>query len=69
MKKTGIFIVILGIGLIIFTISSSFTHYKTIDLIQVETSKNKQENLNWFPMIGIAALGIGAVVLKYSFEK
>ena len=66
MRKAGIFIIIVGIGLIVFTIFTSFTKDKVIDTEQIKISKNKLQNLNWYPLVAIATLGIGAVVLGRS---
>jgi hypothetical protein len=69
MKKVGIFIIVIGLGIIVFTIFSSFTKEKIAEPKQVEMDKNKQRELNWYPLIGIGALGIGAVILKLASEK
>jgi hypothetical protein len=69
MKKTGIFIILVGTGLIIFTIFSSLTKDNSDDVKRVDQGKNPPRNLNWFPMIGIGVLGIGALVLKHANEK
>jgi len=69
MKKTGILILILGLGLTIFTAITFFTKEKVVDLGSVEITKNKQHNLKWSPLIGIAVMGVGGVILFQGYRK
>lgn len=66
MKKAGVFIIIVGIGLMIFTTFSFFTKEKEINIAQVEIAENKLVNINWYPLIGLAVLGIGSIILGRS---
>ncbi len=69
MKKAGIFIILLGLGLTIFTAFTYFTREKVVDLGKVEITANKRHHLTWSPLIGIAVMGIGGVVLLLSSKK
>ena len=69
MKKAGIFIILLGLGLTIFTAFTFFTKEKVVDIGKVEITRNKPHNLNWSPLIGIAVMGIGGIVLWQSNKK
>jgi hypothetical protein len=69
MKKAGIFIILLGLGLTIFTAFTFFTKEKVVDIGKVEITRNKPHHLNWSPLIGIAVMGIGGVVLWQSSKK
>lgn len=69
MKKAGIFIIIVGLVLTIFTAVTFFTKEKVVDLGKVEITRNKRHYLNWSPLIGIAVMGIGGVVLLVSSKK
>ncbi len=69
MKKTGIFIILLGLVLTIFTAVTFFTKEKVIDIGNVNITRNKPHHLNWPPMVGIAVMGIGGIVLWQSFKK
>jgi hypothetical protein len=63
MKKIGIIVFILGLGLTLFTAFTFFTREKVVDLGSVEITRNKPHHLNWSPLIGIAVMGIGGALL------
>jgi len=69
MKIAGIIIVIIGLGLTIFTATTFFTKEKVVDIGKIEITRNKPHYLNWSPLIGIAVLGIGGVVLWRAYKK
>jgi hypothetical protein len=69
MKKVGIFIIILGIALTIFTAFTVFTKEKVVDLGVIEITKSKPHHLNWSPLIGVAVMAIGRVVVWQSDKK
>jgi hypothetical protein len=69
MKKTGIFIILAGLALTIFTTITFFTREKVVDLGKVEITRNKPHNFKWSPLIGIAIMGVGGLVLGVSFKK
>jgi len=69
MKKTGIVVLLLGLGLTIFTAFTYFTKEKVVDLGSVEITKNKRHNLKWSPLIGIAVMGVGGVLLLQGNKK
>ena len=62
MKKAGMFIILLGLVLTIFTAITFFTREKVVDLGKVEITRNKPHHLNWSPLIGIAVMAIGGVI-------
>ncbi len=69
MKKAGIVIIIIGLLLTIFTTFTYFTREKVVDLGQVEITANKRHNLRWSPLIGLAVLAIGGVVIWQSPKR
>ncbi|HSO77289.1 MAG TPA: hypothetical protein VLQ76_01865 [Bacteroidales bacterium] len=69
MKKAGIVIIIIGALLTIFTTVTYFTREKVVDLGELEISANKKHNLNWSPLIGIAVMAVGAVIVFVPFKK
>jgi hypothetical protein len=69
MKKLGILVIIIGLALTIFTAVTIFTKEKVVDIGTVEITRNKPHYLNWSPLIGIAIIGVGAVVLWQSNRK
>jgi hypothetical protein len=69
MKKAGIFIIILGLGLTIFTAVTFFSREKVVDLGKVEITRDKPHHLNWSPLIGIAVIAVGGIVVWQSSKK
>jgi len=69
MKNISIFIMLLGLGLTIFTAFTFFTREKVVDFGGIEISKEKPHDLNWSPLVGIAVMGVGAVVFVLSRKK
>jgi hypothetical protein len=69
MKKAGIVIIILGLVLTLFTAVTIFTREKVVDIGALEITANKPHHLNWSPLIGIAVMGVGGVVLLMSSKK
>lgn len=69
MKKAGIFIVILGLALTIFTAITFFTREKVVDIGSLKITANKPHHLSWSPLIGIAVMIAGGVVVVMSPKK
>ncbi|MBN1791517.1 MAG: hypothetical protein JW830_13530 [Bacteroidales bacterium] len=69
MKKLGIIILQLGLGLTIFTTVTYFTKEKVVDIGKVEITRNKPHRLNWSPLIGIAVMGIGGIILWQASKR
>jgi hypothetical protein len=69
MKKAGIVIIILGLVLTLFTAVTIFTREKVVDIGGLKITANKPHHLNWSPLIGIAVMGVGGVVLLMSSKK
>jgi hypothetical protein len=62
-------IIILGLLLTIFTAATFFTREKVVDIGEVHITANKKHNLRWSPLIGIAVMGIGAVIVWQGPKK
>jgi hypothetical protein len=69
MKKAGIFIVIVGLALTIFTAITFFTREKIVDIGSLKITANKPHHLSWSPLIGIAVMAVGGVVVLVSNKK
>jgi hypothetical protein len=69
MKKAGIVIVILGLVLTIFTAITFFTREKVVDIGSLKITANKPHHLSWSPLIGIAVMAVGGVVILVSSRK
>ncbi len=69
MKKPGIIILILGLILTIFTTVTYFTKEKVVDLGDIEINANKRHHVSWSPLIGVAVMAVGGVMLLVPFKK
>jgi hypothetical protein len=69
MKKLGIAIILIGLGLTIFTVFTVFTKEKVVAIGNVEITRDKPHRLNWSPLIGIAVMGVGGIVFWQSSKK
>jgi divalent metal cation (Fe/Co/Zn/Cd) transporter len=69
MKKAGILILILGLVLTIFTAITFFTREKVVDIGSLKITANKPHHLSWSPLIGVAVMGVGGVVIILSGRK
>jgi len=69
MKIIGYIVMLIGLGLTIFTTITVFTREKVVDLGVVEITQNQPHNLNWSPFVGISVLVIGAFIILLSHKK
>lgn len=63
MKQLGIIIIVLGLGLTIFTVVPIVTEKKVVDIGPIEVNKKTDHKGNWSPFIGVAVAIIGAGIL------
>jgi len=69
MKTTGIILIIIGLALTIITTFKFFTKEKVVDLGPIEITTEKPHEINWSPLLGIAVIGIGGVILWQGSKK
>lgn len=69
MKKAGIVIIVIGLALTIFTAFTFFTREKVVDIGKVEISADKPHHLKWSPLVGIAVIGLGGIMLLIPGKK
>jgi len=69
MKKTGILILIIGVALTLFTFFTVFTKEKVVDIGAIEITRDKPHHLNWSPLIGVAVMAVGGVLLWQGSKK
>jgi len=69
MKKAGLVVLVLGILLTIFTAITFFTREKVVDIGSLKISANKPHHLSWSPLIGIAVMGAGGVMILFGSKK
>jgi hypothetical protein len=63
MKKTGIVILIVGLLITIFTAFTFFTKEKVVDVGKLEITQDKPHTLKWSPLIGVAVMAFGGVLI------
>jgi hypothetical protein len=69
MKKAGIFILILGLALTIFTAITFFTREKVVDIGSLKITTNTPHHLSWSPLIGISVMVVGGALFLVSSKK
>lgn len=69
MKTIGLIILLIGLGLTLVTAFTYFTKEKVVDIGIVEVTRDKPHHFNWSPLIGVAVMGVGGVVLFLSYKK
>ena len=69
MKATGIVLLILGLGLTIFTSVKLFTREKVVDIGKLEITRDKPNYLSWSPVIGVVVMAVGGVLIWQGGRK
>ncbi|MHC1776517.1 MAG: hypothetical protein AB9834_14025 [Lentimicrobium sp.] len=69
MKTLAVILLVIGLGLTIFTTVSYFTKEKIVDIGELEITANKPHNLSWSPLIGIGVIAVGGILCRQSNKK
>jgi len=69
MKKLGIALLVIGLIITLFTGFNFITREKVVDLGSVEISHDKNNYLNWSPMIGVVVMAVGGATLLFGNKK
>jgi len=69
MKTFAIILIVIGLGLTIFTTFTYFTKEKVVDLGEIEITSNKPHQLNWSPLAGIGIIAVGGILFWQSNKK
>jgi len=69
MKRAGVYLMILGLVLTVFTAVTLFTRERAVNFGDVKISVNRPHRLNWSPMIGIGIIICGASVFLLTPRK
>jgi len=69
MKRAGIIILVIGILITVFTGFNYITKKKVVDIGNLEITQDKNHRLTWSPLIGVAVIVIGGVVLLYGVKR
>lgn len=68
MKKIGVVIILLGLGITIFTTISYFVKRKVVEKEKLEITSNKLFHFTFSPISGIAIMGIGGIVFWQTYN-
>jgi hypothetical protein len=69
MKTTGITILVVGLLITLFTGFNYVTKKKVVDIGNLEITTDKNHNLAWSPLVGVAVMAVGGVVLLFGAKK
>ncbi|MEI6060324.1 MAG: hypothetical protein WCR72_06415 [Bacteroidota bacterium] len=69
MKKIGIVIFLLGLGLTIFTTITYFSNVQVLKIGKIQIPMNESTDLRWSPLTGMAIMGIGGIVFWQTYNK
>jgi LPXTG-motif cell wall-anchored protein len=69
MKIAGMIIMVLGLGMTVFTTISYFTREKVLQIGTVELTANQQHNMSWSPFIGLAIMVVGGFLILQARKK
>jgi hypothetical protein len=69
MKKAGLVVLVLGVILTIFTAFTFFTREKIVDIGSLKITANKPHHLRWSPLVGVAVMGAGGIMIFIGSKK
>jgi len=69
MKTAGLVILIIGLIMTIYTGFQLVTQEKVLDLGSVEVTKEKEHDARWSPLVGVAVMAVGGVMLAVGGRK
>jgi len=63
MKKIGYVLILVGLLLTIFTTVTFFTRERVAKIGDINITANKRHNLKWTPVLGLAIMAVGGVMV------
>jgi hypothetical protein len=66
MKKIGYALLLIGLLLTIFTTVTFFSRERVAKIGDINITANKRHNLKWTPLLGIAVMAVGGVIVWQS---
>jgi len=69
MKTSGIVILVVGLLITLFTGFNFVTKKKVVDIGNLEITKDENHNMAWSPLVGVAVMVLGGVVLLFGAKK
>jgi ABC-type uncharacterized transport system permease subunit len=68
MKKIGIVIILLGLGITVFSTIKFFANRKVTEKEKIEITSNKPIHFTLSPITGMAIMGIGGIVFWQTYN-
>ena len=69
MKKVGLALILIGLVLTIFTTVTFFSRERVAKIGDINITANKRHHLAWSPLVGIAVMAVGGLVVWQSPKK
>ena len=69
MKNIGYLIILIGLVLTIFTAVTFFSRERVAKIGDVNITANKRHHLTWSPLVGIAVMAVGGVIVWQAPKK
>jgi len=66
MKKIGYVIILVGLLLTIFTTVTFFSRERVAKIGDINITANKRHHLKWTPLLGIAVMAVGGIIVWQS---
>ena len=66
MKKIGYALLLIGLLLTIFTTVTFFSRERVAKIGDINITSNKRHHLKWTPLLGIAVMAVGGVIVWQS---
>lgn len=69
MKKAGLILLVAGLLITIFTTVNFVTEEKVIEIGEIEVTRDKKNNLDWSPLVGVVVIVAGGLVYFLGKKK
>jgi hypothetical protein len=69
MKKAGLILLVAGVLITIFTTVNFVTEEKVIEIGEIEVTRDKKNNLDWSPLVGVVVIVAGGLVYFLGKKK
>lgn len=69
MKTAGIIVLVIGFLLTVYTGFTFFTQKKVLDVGPLQVNKEEPHTVAWTPLLGIAVMAVGGVLIWQGNKK
>jgi hypothetical protein len=66
MKKVGYALLLIGLVLTIFTTVTFFSRERVAKIGDINITANKRHHLKWSPLVGVAVMAVGGIIVWQS---